>query len=202
MTPEVFAIWAEGAPVNEVIQVCHESRFTNDLVVRALVALLERGTPASAEGMQLDRLQEAHSVGVRRMADAAEEMLDQFPDDTPVSDIRGAFRTIDDELGAAEFSVNDMTFAALAAEGFERPKPVRPAGSLRGIYQPEILNLLREAETHMSMADVVKAVNHALNKTGSRAVYEAIRALRLKKLIELTAGGILRIKGDVRDMCS
>jgi len=202
MTPEVFALWAPGAPLDEVLQVCHESRFTNDPVVRTLVDLFERGTSGSSEDIRLARLQEAHSVGVRRFADAAEDMLDQFPDDTPVSDIREAFRAIDEVLGAEEFSANAMTFEALGAEGIGRPKPLRPVGSLRGIYQPAILNVLREAEIQMSIADVVKAVNHSLNKTGSRAVYEAIRALRVKKLVELTAGGALRIKGDARDMCS
>lgn len=206
MTPQVFELWAASAPLNEVLQVCHESHFTNDPVVRALVAQLERSRlkEENAVGDLNSRLNEAFCVGVSMLAAETEDYLEEVGDDVPVEDVRGVIEGLADSLSAGEYQSDDLTIHALSSSFQGRAGRLREARRRmaetthvrpRGIYQPEALKVLRSAMEPMVLSELVREVADRLCMPVSPAIYTAISALKMKGQIEELDSGELRIKG-------
>lgn len=204
MTPEVFALWAAGAPLNEVLQVCHESQFTDDPVVRALVALLERSQQEAVDvGGDLNaRLNEAFFVGVSVLATEVEDFLEDIGDEVPVVDVRGAIEGLADSLSAGEYPPEDLTINAISSSFPRRVERMRDARRRmaetthvpRGIYQPEVLKVLRLNHEPMTMVDVAREVVRRLGRPKTNAVYTAIYTLKAKGMLEELDSGKLSIK--------
>lgn len=206
MTPEVFALWAAGAPLNEVLQVCHEDQFTDDPVVRALVTLLERSQQDAVDvvGDLNGRLNEAFFVGVSVLATEVEDFLEDIGDEVPVVDVRGAIEGLADSLSAGEYPSEDLTINAISSSFPGRVERMgvakrRMAENMhvlpRGIYQPEVLKVLRLNNEPMTLVEVVREVVRRLGRTKTNAIYTAISALKMKGQIEELDNNELRIKG-------
>lgn len=157
MSPEIFALWAPDAPIHEVLQVCHEARFADDPIVRALVGLLESEIVASRvyedvrdvvlpslnaiiDEDQVSRLREQATEhekrGVHRLAEEVEEFLSLLNGGQRVCEIRGAVYKIADGLCESRI-LNPGAIARKAAELKVGPPRVVTRRITRGMWTTE-----------------------------------------------------------------
>lgn len=186
MTPEVFALWAPVASIDEVLQVCDEARFADDPIVRALVGLLERenyksrlyedvrtvvrsSVNAIFDEDKARRLREKPTDderrGVNRLAYEVEDFLERLSDDTPISEIRGSIENIARGLCESPHSLDLLRIGAVARNA-EELKVGRPRGlmklirlgqySIGVVEQPETAKRPRKSRYREAILDELR----------------------------------------------